>query len=87
MTEELKDKIVEYEKEKHYVHVDNAKNLGYLPIEPYQIKAYGDGSYGILVTNLEKNLNTDWDMKDLKYNPLSINNILKLMDFPDNWHK
>jgi len=30
------------------------------------------------VTNLEKNLNTDWDMKDLKYNPLSINNILKL---------
>ena len=53
MTEELKDKIVEYEKEKHYVHVDNAKNLGYLPIEPYQIKAYGDGSYGILVTNLD----------------------------------
>ena len=57
MTEELKDKIVEYEKEKHYVHVDNAKKFGYKPIEPYKIKEYSDGSYGILVTFLDTEKN------------------------------
>ena len=56
----------------------------FLPKEEYKKLT---SNLKILVTNLEKNLNTDWDMKDLKYNPLSINNILKLMDFPDNWHK
>ena len=56
----------------------------FLPKEEYKKLT---SNLKILVTNLEKNLNTDWDMKNLKYNPLSINNILKLMDFPDNWHK
>ena len=41
----------------------------------------------ILISNLEKNLNTDWESNINKYNPLPINNILKLMNFPNDWHK
>lgn len=57
MTEELKDKIVEYEKEKHYEHVDNTIKLGYRPIEPYKIKEYSDGTIGVLVTHLDTEKN------------------------------
>ncbi len=41
----------------------------------------------ILITDLEKDLNTDWITNGSKHNPLPINSILKLMNFPDDWHK
>lgn len=41
----------------------------------------------MLISNLEKDLNTDWKTNEKKNNPLPINDILKLMCFPYNWHK
>ncbi len=41
----------------------------------------------ILITNLEKDLNTNWETNGNRNNPLPINDILKLMDFPNDWHK
>ena len=41
----------------------------------------------VLIINLEKDLNTNWETKGNRNNPLPINDILKLMDFPNDWHK
>ena len=41
----------------------------------------------MLISNLEKDLNTDWKTNEKKNNPLPINDILKLMCFPYDWHK
>ena len=40
----------------------------------------------ILIVELEKDLNTDWETNENKNNPLPINIILKLMSFPNDWH-
>ena len=41
----------------------------------------------MLISNLEKDLNTDWKTNEKKNNPLPINDILKLICFPYDWHK
>ena len=41
----------------------------------------------VLIINLEKDLNTNWETNGNRNNPLPINDILKLMDFPNDWHK
>ena len=41
----------------------------------------------VLIIKKKKDLNTNWETKGNRNNPLPINDILKLMDFPNHWHK